>query len=109
MSKENFWMLMVDFQLHLMKQRFRELAKADTTWVGGKTTHSWVWEILKKLHHMDGEGRATVLNRIIGDYKKCALSPIGPEGSGARRGARLRRRFRQRDPGRRLRRRDRGK
>ena len=53
------------------------MTKADTTGVTGKTIHSWVWGILKKLHHMDVEGRATVLNRIICDYKKYALSPKG--------------------------------
>ena len=53
------------------------MAKADAAWTRGKTVHSWIWGIMKKLHHTSDHGRGTILNRIIGDYKKYSLNPSG--------------------------------
>ena len=69
------WTLWVDIQLHLLKQRFRSQAKVDAVWCRGKTLHSWIWGIMKKLHYMPQNARSEVLNRIIGDYKKYSLNP----------------------------------
>ena len=35
---------------------------------------------MKKLHHTPQHGRAAILNRIIGDYKKYSLNPSGRAG-----------------------------
>ena len=71
--------LIHDFELHLMQQHYLRMDELDSSWTRGKTIHSWIWGILKKVSKMSLPDRETLHLRFVGDYKKYSLNP-NPSG-----------------------------
>ena len=66
-----------DFELHLMQQHYLRMDEQDSSWTRGKTIHSWIWGILKKVSKMSLPDRERLHLRFVGDYKKYSLNPSG--------------------------------
>ena len=69
--------LIHDFELHLMQQHYLRMDELDSSWTRGKTIHSWIWGILKKVSKMSLPNRERLHLRFVGDYKKYSLNPSG--------------------------------
>ena len=69
--------LIHDFELHLLQQHYVRLDEEDSCWTRGKTIHSWIWGILKKVSKMNMLEKQTLHLRFVGDYEKYSLNPSG--------------------------------
>ena len=69
--------LIHDFELHLLQQHYLRMDEEDSSWTRGKTIHSWIWGILKKVSKMSLPDRDTLHLHFVGNYKKYYLNPSG--------------------------------
>ena len=69
--------LIHDFELHVLQQHYIRNVEDDSAWTRGKTIHSWIWGILKKVHKMKTPQRQKLHLLFVGDYKKYSLNPSG--------------------------------